>query len=208
MDTLKASPKVGTQSNFTSLPDSLDFINLCLETPPQSPRSTSTKWSDNNNALVSTPIPSIVIDSNESSRLDSNMATLPLVANRRHNKKSTSLLVRLNNDDEKESKLARIEKIKMRILEAKQKMNERNEPVTDNNVEANTVRKIKSLKNDSGSSMANEEPIEMKTICITQSETPGKESRINDRQQLIKNLTKPFTNIKRQAHKLVFYFNF
>lgn len=221
MNDLKSSLAVSSQSNCTSLPDSLNYINN--SSSENTSRNDLTPHTQNHQSGLMMRIPSIVICSNENDAANNSpnsvvteklttitaaaAATLPLVSSRRlSNKRATSLLVRFNNNDEKLAKLSKLERIKMKIYDGKQHKtsdtgNSNTNIITDPNVVGNqtpikngSILSCSRKNRDETESTENTTQFEAKTYDLN--ETPTREVRFND--QLIRSLTKPF---RRQANK-------
>lgn len=213
MDELKSSLAVSSQSNCTSLPDSLNYINNSSSENNTSRNDLTPHSQNHHQSGIMMRIPSIVICSNENDAANSSncvvsekpttAATLPLVSTRRlSNKRATSLLVRFNNNDEKLAKLSKLERIRMKIYDGKHKAsdmgNSNTNIINDSNVGANQtpIKNNGSILSGSRKNRDETESNENTTTTFDLNETPTREVRFND--QLIRSLTKPF---RRQANK-------
>lgn len=216
MDDERSIQKVCDQTNCTSLPDSLNNINFDICKNPVSKQY----YEQSKNKVVNNlyfkqinQIPSIVINSNE---VEPETLALGVIPRRSSNmaKRATSLLVRFSNEDKVLSKQG---KTRMKILAKKLRIEDGHggiEVVDTRNADADTITAImqkvattailpkKRDEADSGLCSANEETnIVISDQQSLQMETPFKEFKVNEKQQLIRSLTKPFSNIRRQANK-------
>lgn len=219
MDEMKTSCLVaGSQSNCTSLPDSLNYINHIASENGSSKAdllaSTHLQKIHSNHVAVQGQIPSIVIGSNEATS-DKLISTLPSISSRRlNNKRATSLLVRFNannnnnnnninntnngsenNTDKLSSKLSKIERIRMKIYESKPKADSTG--VSKMSIDASPSKH----NNGAAVEMMGEHhhaPLDVAKVFDVIETTPNRDVKLTEKQQLIRNLTKPF---RRQANK-------